>query len=354
MEARKENWFRIATSVALFAAAVVLVWRVRAVIVILLLAVILSYVLRPLVYAIGRLGLLVRDRRYDIPRGLAAGIVFLLVMLFLWAIFQLSAPSFGRQIGQLQARWPRYLDACTQTASRAEQYYRERLPPSLRPAVDSWVEGAADAVTSTATKGLGVTVHGVGFVIEMLLVPILAFYFLADGPSIRRQVLFFVPRRYVFRTELLLDQSDDIFQRYIKGQVILCIIAFAVVAAGLWALGVDFHLLLGVVAGVTRAVPIIGPVIGGIPIMAAVLLTKSLSVALWVLLAFTLMHLLESKFLMPAILGQQLDLHPVLIIVALLLGAQMGGLLGVVVAAPVLAAVKTIVQQRREKRGPAA
>jgi predicted PurR-regulated permease PerM len=121
-----------------------------------------------------------------------------------------------------------------------------------------------------------------------------------------------------------------------------------VVTAGLWAMNVDFFFLLGVVAGLTRAVPIIGPIVGAIPILLAVLATKSAAVTLWVLLAFSVMHVLESKLLMPAILGQQLDLHPVLIIVALLVGAQVGGLLGVFLAAPVLAVVKAVIAQQRQ------
>jgi predicted PurR-regulated permease PerM len=350
----RENWLRIATSAALLSAAVLLVWRVRAVIAVVLLAVVCSYVLRPVVQAISDFGPHVGGRRRGVSRGVAAAAVFTLLLALLWLTFRLTAPSLGRQIGELQAGWPRLLDAVVVLASDAEQYYSERLPPSLRPAVDSWVEDAADALTATAGKGVGATVHGVGFVIEMLLVPILAFYFLADGPSIRRQALFFVPQRYLARTERVLDRSDDIFQRYIKGQVILCIIAFVVVTLGLWLLKVDFYLLLGIFAGLTRAVPIIGPVVGGVPIMIVVLVTKSTSLALWVLAAFSLMHFLESKFLMPAILGHHLDLHPVLIIVALLVGAQMGGLLGIFLAAPVLAAVKTLVRQRRENSASAA
>jgi predicted PurR-regulated permease PerM len=234
-----------------------------------------------------------------------------------------------------------------QLYSDAERYYRERLPPSLRPAVDSWTGTGAELLTNTAKKGVGVTFHSVGLVIELFLVPILAFYFLADGPGIRRQTLFFVPRRYLARAETTLDRADDVFQRYIKGQVILCVIAFAVVTLGLWAIDVDFYLLLGLIAGLTRAVPIIGPIVGAIPILIVVLLTRSLTISLWVLVLFSVMHFLESKFLMPAVLGQQLDLHPVLIIVALLIGAQMGGLLGVFLAAPVLAVMKVLVAQRR-------
>jgi len=81
--------------------------------------------------------------------------------------------------------------------------------------------------------------------------------------------------------------------------------------------------------------------------------TKTGGVTLWVLALFSLMHLLESKLLMPAIIGQQLDLHPVLIIVALLVGAQMGGLLGVFLAAPVLAAIKTLIAHQRRVRDDA-
>jgi len=346
MEQKRENWVRVSIGVVALLAAALLVWHVRDVITIVLLALVLAYVLRPLVGAICEARLPRRGGR--ISRGMATGVVAVLLVVVLWAIFSLSAPSLNRQIDEVQARWPRFRNALVKLASEADQYYRERLPASLRPTVDSWVKGAGDVLTATATKGLGATVHGVGFVIEMLLVPILAFYFLGDGPGIRKQALFFVPRRYLARTERLLDQADDVFERYIKGQVILCLIAFVVVTLGLWALRVDFYLLLGIIAGLTRAVPIIGPIVGAIPIVVVVLTTKSFALALWVVVLFSLMHFLESKFLMPAILGHQLDLHPVLIIVALLLGAQMGGLLGLFLAAPVLAVVKTLVAEQRQ------
>lgn len=347
MGEKRENWVRIGIGATVLLAAALLVWHVRDVVTLVLLALVLAYVLRPLVVRIGEVKIPLRESRRPLSRGIATGVVAVLLMLVLWGIFSLSAPSLGRQIDEVQARWPRSRDALLKLASEADQYYRERLPASLRPTVDSWVKGTGEVLTATAKKGLDATVHGVGFVIEMLLVPILAFYFLADGPGIRKQALFFVPRRYLPETERLLDRADDVFERYIKGQIVLCVIAFVVVTLGLWALRVDFYLLLGIVAGLTRAVPIIGPIVGGIPIIAVVLTTKSATLALWVVALFSLMHFLESKFLMPAVLGHQLDLHPVLIIVALLVGAEMGGLLGLFMAAPVLAVIKTLVAERR-------
>ena len=329
------------------AIAAIVVWRVRGVVVTILLALVGVYILRPLVDRFGAVSFRTKRRSYVLPRAWATLLAFLVIGLLLYAFWLFSAYSIGREISDLQDRWQDYRAALSRFAASVDQAYRERLPESLRPTVDSWVRGVSDLLTRAATRGLGMTVHSVGFVIELFLVPILVFYFLADGPNIRQQVLFFVPRRVLPRTEQALDQANDIFQRYIKGQVILCLIAFCVVTAGLWAIGVDFYVLLGVIAGLTRAVPIIGPIVGAIPILIVVFVTKSAGLALWVLVAFSLMHLLESKLLMPAILGQQLDLHPVLIIVALLIGAQMGGLLGVFLAAPVLAAVKVLIAQQR-------
>jgi len=350
MDGTRQTWLRTAAAVLLLAVAALLVWRARDVVVIVLVAVVCAYVLRPLVQAFCRLGLRRGDWFLRVPRSMATGVVFLLLALILWGIWGLSAPSLARQLNEFQVNWPRYQDTLVRVYTQAVEIYRDQLPPALRPVVDSWVGEAADLVTSTASKGLRVTFHGVGFVIELFLLPILTFYFLADGPGIRRQVLFFAPRRYLDPTEDALDQVDDILQRYIKGQAILCLIAFVVVAVGLWALGIKFYLLLGLIAGLTRAVPIIGPLVGAIPIIIVVGVTHSFAYALWLLIPFTLMHLLESKLLMPAILGQQLDLHPALIIVALLIGAEMGGLLGVFLAAPVLAAVKILVGRRRGGR----
>jgi len=342
----RETWLRTAGIIVLVILIGAIVWRVREVVTTVLLATVIAYVLRPVVALLSRLGVHVGGRRRSMPPGVSTGIVFIALALLAWAVWKLSAPSIARQIDEFQARWPRYQAAIVNLANEVERYHRERLPTALRPAVDSWLQGAGDLVTRTVVKGVGLTVHGVGLLVELLLVPILVFYFLADGPAIRRQALFFVPTRYLPQTERALDRADDILQRYVNGTVILCVIAFALVTAGLWAVGVDFYLLLGIFAGLTRAVPVIGPVVGALPIVIVVFLTKSTAVAAWALILFSAMHVLESKLLMPAVLGRQLDLHPVLIIVALLIGAQMGGLLGVFVAAPVLAAIKAIAGRR--------
>jgi len=341
-------WLRLCGGILLLAIAGLILWQVRGVVITVLVAVVVAYILRPLVNLLCRPGLLLKDSLHHLPRPFATAIVFLVLAALVVEIGSLSFPPLINQFSDLQENWPRYRERVADFAAAAEQFRQEQLPPFLRRVVDSWDASFGELMSSLAKRGLGLTVHGMGLAVEMILVPIIAFYILADGPGIRRQVLFFVPPRHLEATRHALDQADDIFARYIKGQVILCLIAFAVVSLGLWAAGVKFYLLLGVAAGLTRAIPIIGPLVGAVPIVVVVLLTTGSGTAtVWVLVLFTIMHLLESKLLMPAIIGRQLELHPVLIIIALLIGAEMGGLLGMFVAAPVLAAARTLVAERR-------
>jgi len=112
--------------------------------------------------------------------------------------------------------------------------------------------------------------------------------------------------------------------------------------------------VMGVLAGLTRAIPIIGPIIGGIPIILLTLATRGMGPALGVLGFFTFLHFAESKFLMPLVIGDRLELHPVVIIVVLLVGGELGGLLiggsigsllGMFFAAPVGAILRVMIRR---------
>jgi predicted PurR-regulated permease PerM len=136
---------------------------------------------------------------------------------------------------------------------------------------------------------------------------------------------------------------DRVLDGYIRGQVIMCLIAWVLVTIGLVVLGVPHPFALGLLAGLTRAVPIIGPLLGAIPIaLVCLLFTQSLETTGILLALFTAMHFLESKVLLPRIIGHEVDLHPVSVILALLLGMELFGFVGVVLAVPFAALVKIL------------
>jgi len=347
----RESWLRYLVRLALAAAIIYAIWQVRLVLIILLLAGLLAYTLLPLVLAFQRLG----SGRWKVRRSLAVTFAFVVVIAFLWAMIVSLVPPLAQEVAELKTKYPEHQQAFANVWSSARDFYQTNLPESVRSALDDSFAEWETRLAAISSRMVSATFRGLGFVAELFLVPILAFYFLADAGGLRRQVTFFVPRHLQAGFDHSLDGLNDIMYRYVIGQLILCLIAFAVVSAALLALGIKFWLLLGLLAGITRAVPIIGPLLGGIPVVAAVLAqSQSLPFGIGVTVGFALLHLIESKYLMPAILGRQLGLHPVLIIFALLVGAEFLGLIGMFIAVPVLAAIKFLITDYRSRVPPIA
>lgn len=196
--------------------------------------------------------------------------------------------------------------------------------------------------------------EGAKNIIEVVMLPVLAFYFLVDGRKLKHEFVGLVPRRFRFEVMRMICEFNRIMRAFIVGQVILCALAGVVVGLGLAGLKVPYPLVMGLLAGLTRAIPIVGPVIGGIPIVLLTLISKGPTTALWVLAFFSFLHLAEGKFVMPLLIGDRMELHPVIIIVVLLAGGEIGGiliggtsgsLLGMVFAAPITSIARVMIRR---------
>ena len=197
---------------------------------------------------------------------------------------------------------------------------------------------------ATAWLGFGIrrTSEFAMHVVEIVLLPVLAFYFAVESRQLKREFVGMLPksrRREVLR---MIREFNEIMFSFVVCQAILCLIAGLVVGLGLWGLGTPYPVTLGILAGLTRAIPIVGPIVGGIPIVLLAWATKGLGVAVGVLTFFSILHFVESKFIMPLLVGDRLRLHPVVIIVVLLVGQEFGGLLGMFFAAPVAALFRVV------------
>ncbi len=221
--------------------------------------------------------------------------------------------------------------------------YRDALPPEVRSSVEAAVAVAASSFPKKILGSLQGSFSHIGFLVELLLLPVLVFYFLADGRGIRNEVRLLLPSKFRASAARMANHLDRVLDGYIRGQMWMCVIAWIVVSLGLWLLRVPHALTLGFLAGLTRAVPVIGPLLGGMPIVLVCLLTtRSVPLTLTVLTGFILMHFVESKVLLPKIIGHEVDLHPVSVIVVLLLGLEFFGFIGVFLAVPVAAVIKVL------------
>ena len=181
---------------------------------------------------------------------------------------------------------------------------------------------------------------------EVVTVPVLAFYFALDGKRLRNQFLFLVPAPRRRQALAILSECGTIMRAYLVTQFWLALIAGVLTGFVLKITGMEYALILGLFAGLTRAIPFIGPPIGGIPVVLMSFIhgaqTGNPYLWVWILVFFTLLHIVESKVIMPLFLGHALNLHAVIVLISLLIGGEFFGLMGMFLAAPVAALARVL------------
>ena len=330
---------------AVVAAAVAFIlWRLRFVMVTVALGAMLAYALMPFVERAGRLRLWGRP----VPRLVAVLAVFVAAALALGLVVRLAMRPLATETRHFAQNVEQYRDQVGAALTQLQHGLRRSLPAPLVPQLERALDQAEMIALGAATGALRGTARWISKGFEVLLIPILAFYFLLDLPVLRDELLGFLPsgaRRIVL---LAGRRADRIVAGYVRAQLILMLIAGTAITLGLTILGVRYPLLLGIFAGLTRAIPIIGPVLGAIPIVGIAAL-QSPATALTVLTFFTIVQLAETKIILPKIIGHELRLHAVTILLALLVGNALFGLMGMFLAPPAAALAKAL----RETLAPA-
>ena len=331
--------------VLMIALAVYVVVRIRSILVTMIVAGLFAYPAGWLVH------LLCRLLPSRVPRKIVRPLITLAVFVLYGYLTYLSVrvliTPFQAEIRALATNWPQYQQEIQQFAKDVQAWYKT-LPPDVRRLIESQNVGGIVEMSRQWMSGLvASTATIVGHIVEIVLIPVLAFYFLTDSRNIKHEFVALVPRRWWRDTLWLMRQANLILENYVIGQLLLCIIAGVVVGIGLGLLGVKYTLVLAVLAGLTRAIPIIGPILGGIPIVLLVVLQfpNNLMVAVHVLLFFTALHFIESKLILPILIGERVKLHPVTVILVLLIGAQFFGLMGMFLAPPVAAVIRVVLHR---------
>lgn len=274
-------------------------------------------------------------------RGTAASLVFIALAAALVGVGFLMIKPLVTEVSSLIENWSAYQKVWMAKLEWLQVRYQQ-LPPNIRATIEQHSFADLGARIGPQVEHLlAQTLESGMLVVELILIPVLAFSFLTEGRPLKREFTALLPRARLKDGLYLLKQTGIILQSYAIGQLILALIAGGVVWVLMTALGIRYALAMAVVAAITRVIPVIGPVIGGIPIVLVSTL-QGLDKGLAVLVAFSLMHLIESKVIMPKIIGYRIHLHPAVVIVVLLIGAQFFGMWGMFLAAPVAAIIKLL------------
>ncbi len=341
VETSFELIWKMGLRLLLWCALAYFLYRVRSVIVMVLIAAIVTYAVLPMVDFL--CSWRIRGISRKLQRITATLVVFLILIgLTVGAVMAFFTP-LNQELTSLQHNYGTYMQNLATVAGKAHKWY-SALSPDLQSFLESQnYRGFADSIRKWGADVLSTTVNFLGHIMDIILVPVLAFYFTIDSRSLKREFVSLMPRGRARETLAILHEIGGIMHSYVIAQIILCVIAGLAVGVALHILRMPYALTLSVFAGVTRAVPVIGPIISGagIVLIAAV---KSPMMALNLLIFFALVQLVESKFIMPKLIGDRMQLHPAMIIISLLIGAEFFGVFGMFMAAPVAAIIRVLIR----------
>ena len=177
----------------------------------------------------------------------------------------------------------------------------------------------------------------------VFVTPVIAFYVLVDAPRLERSVVDLVPDRYRSEALSLSSNLGKAFGGFVRGQLLVALIVGSLVSVGLYFLGMNLWLIMGLLAGIFNLIPFVGPWISGSITLVVALVLGDSALALGVVLLFFGVQQFENHVVSPLVLRVTVRLHPALLISALLVGSSVGGFVGLVLAVPVTAVAKTFV-----------
>ena len=320
------------------AAALWVVYDLRGILLLLVLAVFFAYLVTPLV-GLCRRPVTVRGRKFALPLPAAIAAVYVVLFGSLAAALVLLLPVLHGQLVDLATAAPGHLARFQERWHDWQAGYQARaLPQGVREAIDRVIPQAITAGGAYVTTGLLPRLAGwLAYLPWMILVPILAFFLLKDAGLLRRSALRVLPRgRVRSRGDAFLVELNDTLAAYTRAQVLACLLVGAVCTIGFLVIGVPYAVVLGIAAGVLEFIPLAGPLTIGV-LATGFAAFHSLGQAVVVLLFLAVIRAVQDYVVYPKIVGTGIPLPPLGIILAILCGAELGGLAGIFLAIPVVA-----------------
>lgn len=329
-----------------FSAAIVvlmlyLVYLVRSTLFVFTLAILFAYLLSPLVNVLDRF----LPGRTRTP-ALALAFVIFVAFAVLLAVqvgsrIVSEADALAKKFPDMLASWQQPTPAATPTINSL----KDQLIGKLRVEV---AQRSSDLISSLPQFGLKF-LNVASDLIFVVIIPILAFYFLKDGRAIRDHILALVDRGP--RRELLDDVMADInllLAHYMRALVGLSLAAFTAYSIFFTIMGVPYGILLAAIAGMLEFIPMLGPLTASVVILLIAGVASSHVLA--VLIFLPLYRIFQDYFLSPYLMGQGVEIHPVLVLFGVFAGAEIAGIAGTFLSVPVLALVRILYLRVRKAR----
>lgn len=288
--------------------------------------------------------------RFRIPRLIGAILAFMVLAAVIVAIGALVWPTVQTQGAQLIEQLPDLYVAVVEWLRGAAVTLGIDIDESLsQEAIEVWLRDPANQATIQDLlfgfgAGAGVVLRGVAETIVVVgLAPVLAIYLLMDLDRFKKQSLELTPPRHRSEFVYLSGEVGTALGSFVRGQLLVALIVGIGSSFGMWAIDLPFWLIVGIVAGFLNMIPFLGPVVGGALAALVALLNGDPWQAVWAVLIMILVQQIDNHLITPAIQRARVNLSPLAIVLALIIGGALAGILGVLVAIPATAAIRIVV-----------
>ena len=301
----------------------------------------LVFLLEPLVKVFERL---------RIPRPMGAILAFLVLVAVVVAVGALVWPTVQEQGAELIEQLPDLYVSVVDWLREAAVALGVNIDEFLsQAAIEGWLRDPANQETIQDLlfgfgAGAGIVLRGVAETIAVVgLAPVLAIYLLIDLERFKKRSLELTPPRQRNEVAYVSGEVGTALGSFVRGQLLVSLIVGIASSIGMWAIGLPFWLLIGIIAGFLNLIPFLGPVVGGALAALVALLNGDVWQAFWAVMIMIGVQQVDNHLITPMIQRARVNLSPLVIVLALIVGGSLAGLLGVLVAIPATAAIRIVV-----------
>ena len=326
----RERLIKTITVILIVTICVVLLLKVNNMLVSFIMAFIINYLFSPLAATIERTG---------VKRGLAVSLIYSFFGSIFVCLVIMLLPAISHQFSSIKYEFPGYIEGATHLTANFEKDLNAFVPGMITFDLSKTAETAMKSFSMRIFEGL----PGLFSVLlqTMILAPLFAFFMMLDGQRAIKNLLAIVPNN-LFESALNLQYQINLqIGGFVRARLLEAAIVGAVVWACLLAIHFPYALFFAIFAGITNLIPYIGPVIGAIPaILLAVIKGFPGLEIVYVAGAFGVAQLIDTIFIVPMVVARIVDLHAVIVIIVVIIGAQLAGIPGMIISIPVASILK--------------
>lgn len=292
----------------------------------------ITYLLHPLIE---------KTSAFGIPRTLSIFIIYVLFFGLVGFSLYKGIPLLLLQLKDFAVHSPE-LFAVYESFTKNIHHHTETLPSSIHEKIEEMIMGMEERMNVVVAALIGYFKEILNSLFTIVIIPFIVFYMLKDFDTLKKAAWYITPKSWRKPLKYFLRDVDESLGNYLRGQLFVCIIIGLLASFGFWIIGMKYPLVLGTFIGITNIIPYFGPIIGLIP-TALIAFTISIKMVLFVSGIIFILQFIEGNILSPLIVGKSLHMHPIMIILALIAGDELGGVVGLILAVPILSILKVII-----------